>query len=136
MEWTFEKYIISNDKKQLDINVIKELLSTSYWAKDRTLEQIKTTIKSCECFGVYHSSTQIGFARVLTDYVCLFYVFDVIIHPDYRGKGLGKKLMQCIVNNSHFKNLRGMLATQDAHGLYEKYGFKKINDRLMFRNTL
>jgi GNAT superfamily N-acetyltransferase len=128
--------IISTDKELLDIKLIHAVLKDMYWARGRTLEEVKTTIDHCLCFGVYEESKQIGFARVLTDYAVFAYLMDVFILPEFRGRGYAKALMKEIFNNQQLRNLKWMLKTSDAHSLYEKFGFvvaqnpEKIMERL------
>ena len=83
---------ISIDKNKLQMKVIHEFLTTSYWAKGRTIEAMKIAIENCLCFGVYINNQQIGFARIVTDYVVFAYVMDVFILPAYRGKGYSKSI--------------------------------------------
>lgn len=69
----------------------------------------------------------VGFARVATDYAIFAYVMDVFIIERERGKGLGKMLVKSIMEHPELCKLRRiMLATQDAHTLYEQYGFRRI----------
>jgi predicted GNAT family N-acyltransferase len=127
----YNGYLISNDKKLLQTDKICELLSKSYWAKDRPKDKIEASIENSVCFGVYLNNKQVGFARVVTDYAVIYWLCDVIIDEHHRKKGLGKKLIEAIINNSELKNLAGILATMDAHGLYEQYGFVKDAERFM-----
>jgi len=123
------KYFISTDKSKLDIKVIQDYLSDSYWAKNRKLKTTKLTIKNSLCFGLYFINSQIGFARVVTDYATFAYLADVFILEEHRGKGLSKWLMEVILNYGEVQNLRRwFLATRDAHGLYEKFGFTNLRE--------
>ncbi len=119
---------ISTDKKRLDIPLTHEFLSKeSYWGKGRDIETIKRSIENSFCFGVYNDDTQIGFARVVTDYAVFAWILDVFIIEDYKGKGYGKKLMSAIMTQDKLQNLqRWGLGTDDAHGLYEQFGFKPL----------
>ena len=122
------KYKISTDKDKLDLMAIHDFLTNrSYWAIGRSFETVKRSIENSICFGVYDSSDKlVGFARVLTDYAVFAYIMDVFILEDYRRQGLGKQLMSEIMQHSDLHGLqRFMLATNDAHELYEKYGFKR-----------
>jgi len=126
--------IISDDKTKLDIELIHKFLSTSYWAKGRTIEEVKKSIEHSICFGVYKDSKQIGFARIVTDYTVFAYLMDVFILEEDRGKGLSKLLLKKIFEDDRLKNIKKwMLATKDAHSLYVQFGFEKIKnpDRLM-----
>jgi len=111
----------------MNIEEIEKLLAQTYWAKDRTVDVIKKSMENSICFGVFlnEGAKQVGFARVITDYATTYYICDVIIDSEYRGNGLGKKLLASIENDLEFCNLRGMLVTKDAHSLYSKFGFAK-----------
>jgi GNAT superfamily N-acetyltransferase len=88
------------------------------------METIKKSIENSLCFGMYADSTQIGFARCVTDFATIYWLCDVIVDDRYRGQGLGNALIRFITERDTLKPLTGILATRDAHGLYEKYGFK------------
>lgn len=126
-------YTISCDKSRLDIDRICKLLSGSYWAQDRSRERIERSIENSLCWGVYCGGEQVGFARAVTDHATMYWLCDVIIDGKHRGRGLGKALVEHIVNSSELSGLRGILGTKDAHGLYEKYGFVRNPDRAMAR---
>jgi GNAT superfamily N-acetyltransferase len=122
-------YTISTNKKKLDIESIYEFLTNhSYWAKGRSRSTVERSVKNSLCFGVYDPSWKmVGFARVLTDYAVFAYIMDVFILEKYRGQGLGKLLMDYIIKHEDLQGLqRIMLATKDAHSLYQKYGFRII----------
>lgn len=123
-------FLISTDKRLLDISVVHHFLDQlSYWAKGISMHTVQTSIQNSVCFGVYHHQKQVGFARVITDEVTFAYLCDVFILPDYRKSGLSKWLIQTIRNHPNLKNLRRfMLATADAHGLYEQFGFSQLKN--------
>jgi GNAT superfamily N-acetyltransferase len=115
---------ISSDKSKLDMEVIHGYLTKSYWAKGITKEKVQILVNNSLCFGLYDESKQIGFGRVLTDYAILAYLADVFVLDEYRSRGLGKMLVEHILSYPELKAVKGwMLATRDAHSLYEKYGF-------------
>lgn len=122
------EFLYSTDKTKLDVRYIHHFLSQeSYWAKNIPIEIVKQSIDGSLCFGVYHQNKQIGFARVITDYATFGYLADVFIDKDFRGKGLSKDLMSFIMEQDAIKKLRRfMLATLDAHSLYEQFGFQKL----------
>ena len=127
-EKKIDNYIISTDRKKLDITYIHHFLGKeSYWAKNIPIEIVKQSIEGSLCFGVYYNGKQVGFARVITDYATFGYLADVFIDKDFRGKGLSKELMKFIMEQDVIKKLRRfMLATLDAHSLYEQFGFQKL----------
>jgi len=126
-------FYISKEKSCIQAERMLTLLRQTYWARERTLEEMLLAIANSECFGAYLTGTneQIGMVRVVTDYVCAYYICDVIVDPVFRGMGVGKKMMEQVVNDPAFGHLRGLLVTSDAHGLYEKYGFTPANSRHM-----
>lgn len=128
MELTRNDYEISDEKGRLDLDLIQLFLTEhSYWARTRTLEQTRTAIENSICFGVYKGGSQVGFARVVSDQATFAYLGDVFILEEHRGKGLGKWLMDAVVSHPELQGLRRwVLATRDAHSLYEKYGFREF----------
>ena len=134
MDWIEGEYLISNDKSKLSIDRVHELLLQSYWAHKRPKDKIEASIRNSICYGVYHHGKQVGFGRVVTDYATMYWVCDIFIDKEHRGKGLGKKLVKCIIETEQLKGLFGILSTKDAHGLYEKFGFKKEPDKFMSRD--
>ncbi|MCR5196925.1 MAG: GNAT family N-acetyltransferase [Pseudobutyrivibrio sp.] len=125
-------YRITDDKSKIKSADVQRLLSTTYWADKRPLEQIEKSMANSACFGILDDSDGlIGFARVISDFATTYYLCDVIIDSDYRKHGLGKELVSYIVSLPEYQNIRGILMTKDAHGLYEKYGFEKIEGRAM-----
>lgn len=127
-KWQKGEFIITTNPEDLQIDAILDyLVNQSYWANKRTNEQMEIIINNSLCFGVYKNEKQIGFARVVTDYATFAYLGDVYILPDLQGNGLGKWLMEVISDHPHLQGFRRwVLATRDAHGLYEKYGFSEF----------
>jgi GNAT superfamily N-acetyltransferase len=127
-DWQRDEFTISTDSKRLQIDVIHKYLSEeSYWAQERTREQTETAIKNSLPFGVYKGENQIGFARVVTDYATFAYLGDVFILEAFRGQSLSKWLMETIINHPDLQGFRRwILATKDAHALYEKFGFAEL----------
>jgi GNAT superfamily N-acetyltransferase len=123
-EWHRGEYYISTDKNRLDLAVIHNFLTTSYWAAGIPIETVKKSLEHSLNFGVYEEGKQVGFARVITDYATFAYIGDVFILEDHRGQGLSKWLMQVIADHAELQGLRRwVLLTRDAHGLYRKTGF-------------
>ncbi|MES2747727.1 MAG: GNAT family N-acetyltransferase [Bacteroidota bacterium] len=119
--------VVSTDKTKLDILFIQNFLKDIYWAAGRTIEEVQTTIDASVCFGIYLDGKQIGFARVITDYVVFAYVMDVFVDEKYRGKGYSAILIQAMMEEPELQQVKiWRLATSDAHFLYEKFGFTSL----------
>lgn len=130
-------YYISKDKSKLQLDMVKDLLKQTYWAAERPEETIIKSIQNSICYGIFENNgTQVGFARIITDYATTYYLCDVIIDKKHRGKGLGKALIEFITNDVDLKNLRGLLLTKDAHGLYKQYGFERDTEKFMQKPIL
>lgn len=121
-------YVIKLGHENVDLKAVHAFISESYWAKGIPVNTLQKAIENSYCFGVFdNQDRQVGFARVVTDFARFAYLADVYILESERGKGLSKWLMQTIVDDPKLQNLRRfMLATEDAHGLYEKFGFKAL----------
>jgi len=119
--------IVSTDKSKLDIAFLQNFLKDIYWAAGRTIEEVQTTIDASVCFGVYLDNQQIGFARVITDYVVFAYIMDVFIDEKYRGNGYSSVLIDTMMKEPQLQQVKiWRLATSDAHFLYEKFGFTAL----------
>ena len=124
-----DQFIISTDPARLDIEAISDFLTRAYWANTRPRERTERAMQNSLVFGVYDGGKQIGVARVVTDYSIFAYLCDVFIHEDYRAHGLGKWLIQTILEHPDLKDMRRwVLVTNDAHELYQPFGFTTIED--------
>jgi N-acetylglutamate synthase-like GNAT family acetyltransferase len=122
-------FTISTDPARLDIDAICDFLKRAYWANTRPRERTERAIRNSLVFGLYDGDKQIGVARVVSDFSIFAYLCDVFIHEDYRAHGLGKWLMQTILEHPDLREMRRwVLVTNDAHGLYRQFGFTPIED--------
>jgi N-acetylglutamate synthase-like GNAT family acetyltransferase len=120
-------YEITCDKTRFDIEAIHRFLTQSYWSPGVPRTIVERSIANSLCFGVLLEGQQIAFARVVTDRATFAYLADVFVLPEHRGKGLSLRLMEQIVQHPDLQGLRRvLLATRDAHSLYEKFGFKPL----------
>ena len=118
---------VSTDKSKLDIPFLQDFLKDAYWAAGRTLEDVQTTVDASFCFGIYLEEKQIGFCRVITDYVVFAYVMDVFIDEKHRGKGYSSILINAMMTEPQLHQVKiWRLATSDAHFLYQKFGFTSL----------
>lgn len=135
MEWTRGHYVVSDDLKRIDTGKVCEWLADSYWAENRPRHVIEESMKHSIVFGMYSDGNMVGFARVTTDRAVFGWISDVVIDPLHRGKGLGSWLMECVLAHPVIgKLLRIGLATRDAHGLYEKFGFERRETMILRRD--
>lgn len=131
-------YEISTDKRRLDIDTVFHFLSDeSYWAIGIPRDVVARSIENSLCFGVYQGTTQVGFARIVTDKATFALLADVFIVEAHRGKGLSKWLMREVMAHPDLQGLRRLLLlTSDAHSLYAQFGFSAIDNAWRFMEVL
>jgi GNAT superfamily N-acetyltransferase len=123
-------FLISTDPALLDLPVIHEFLANrSYWAPGIPLEVLRRAVDGSLCFGLFEQRRQVGLARVVTDRATFAWLCDVFVLEEYRGRGLSKWLIECLIGHPALQGLRRfVLGTRDAHSLYTRYGFKPLAD--------
>ncbi|MBP2644977.1 MAG: GCN5-related N-acetyltransferase [Firmicutes bacterium] len=130
MVWEKEDFFISTDKVMLDVALIHYFISTqTNWGEGRSREMMQTAMdNSAYCFGVYRKSIdgyqQIGFARVVSDLATFGYIADVFILDEFRGKGLGRWLIQTIVEHPALKKLKRLTLFTRIPEFYRQAEFK------------
>jgi GNAT superfamily N-acetyltransferase len=124
-----------DDPTRVDIDEVHRFLSQeSYWAAGRPRQVVEQLVRTAtRVVGLYDGDRLIGFARTVSDEVTFAWLGDVFVLPGYRGRGLGVALVREMIEGSGLADLRWMLGTADAHGLYAKFGFGAPSDRLMER---
>ncbi|RIV30709.1 N-acetyltransferase [Flagellimonas lutimaris] len=128
------EFQISTDKDRLDIQKVHEEVAATYWGKGRSMEETMMTIEKSICFGMYNEKEeQMAYARMITDGLIFTYIMDVIVFDPYKGKGLGKRLVEHILNRQDVKMVNTVaLKTMDAHSFYENLGFKRVGGSEMW----
>jgi GNAT superfamily N-acetyltransferase len=128
-----DDFFVSTDRKLLDYHFITTMLLGSYWGGWLTHEIIAESVRNSLCFGLYQHGEpplsierQIGFARVISDQATFSYIADVIVHPDFRGRGLGKFLISSILKRPELKQGVTLLRTRTEKDFYKKFGFEDV----------
>lgn len=133
MEWKQGGFTISDRRDEMDVASIHNFLCKTYWAEGIPKPVVEKAMKNSLCFGLFHDSKQVGFGRVVTDRATFAYLADVFVVPAYQGRGLGKWLISCVLAHPELQGLRRwLLATLDAHGLYEQNGFVALRNPDLF----
>jgi len=131
-EWRRGEFVISTDPARLDLDAIHAYISgESYWGRGRPRDVVVRGIANSMVFGLYHEPTgkQAGFVRVITDRATFAWVCDVFVLEPYRGQGLSKWLLEAMLAHPDLQGLRQwILATRDAHTLYEQFGFVRFDE--------
>ena len=126
-EWTRGGFTISTDPGRIDLDVVHGFLVTCYWAEGIPRALVERSIEHSLCFGLYHGDRQIGFARVISDRATFGYLGDVFVLDAYRGRGLGRWLMEVVHAHPDLQGFRRwVLLTRDAHALYRQAGYAPL----------
>jgi GNAT superfamily N-acetyltransferase len=137
MEWRRDSYTIDTDRARPDMDTIVGWLRETYWARHRPPTEIRRSWENAALiFVLYDGEHPIGCARVVSDLVSVAYVADVLILPDYRGRGLGRWMIETIISHSELATVKWLLHTRDAHALYQQVGFGEPGPRLMERGPV
>lgn len=126
-EWKHNNRVVSTNQQRMDVKAIHAFLTRAYWCEGIPFEVVERAVRHSLCFGLFDGDAQVGLARVVTDYATFAYLCDVYVLESHRGKGLGRWLVQCVMEHPQLQGLRRFnLSTQDAHRLYAKFGFKPL----------
>jgi len=121
------EYLLSTDRERVQVDAVHAYLTRSYWSAGIPVEVVERGVRNSLCFGIYHDGAQVGFARIISDLATFAYLADVYVLEEHRGQGLSVWLMDFIIRHPDLQGLRRwMLATQDAHGLYRKFGWTDL----------
>ncbi|MET0984502.1 MAG: GNAT family N-acetyltransferase [Steroidobacteraceae bacterium] len=122
----------------MDVELVHEFLSSSYWAKGRPRAVVERSIENSLCFGAFRGTQQVGFGRAITDQAVFAYIADVFVVPEFRGAGIGKALVRAMLEHPHLHELQViLLRTRDAGPLYAQFGFQSLRrpEEMMARYT-
>ena len=127
MGFDTDGFFVTSDIGEMDTHAIYREIHQSYWANGIPEAVFRKSLDHSLCFGLMQGSTQIGFARMVTDRATFAYLGDVYVDKACRGRGLAKFLLTKVFEHPDLQGLRRtMLATADAHGLYRHYGFTDL----------
>jgi ribosomal protein S18 acetylase RimI-like enzyme len=118
--------IFTSDRSRIDLDAAYDLLASTHWAGTLSPDVLRRAVANSLCFAVLHGERLVGFARVITDLATYAYLTDVVVHPDYRGQGLGEWFMESVLRSPGLRGLRRIaLLTRDAESLYRRLGFER-----------
>lgn len=122
----------STDPDRIDRARVHELLAThAYWAQGRTLEEQERIVAASRNYGVYAvpGDQQVAYARVVTDGATFAWLADVIVDPLFRGRGLGRGLIDALLADLEPSGLKRIVlkASDDAKTLYRRAGWAALD---------
>ena len=118
----------SVEKHRIDLLQLQSLFNVSaFWAKDRSIQSLEIAIANSEpVISVWNNLQMIGFARATSDGIYRATIWDVVIHPDYQGAGLGRKLVQTVLAHPHINKVEKVyLMTTHEQEFYSRIGFQE-----------
>jgi N-acetylglutamate synthase-like GNAT family acetyltransferase len=126
-EWRRDAYVVTTDRSRLDVDSALALLHTTRWAATMSRDTFASAIEESLTFAILERETTVGLARVVTDRSTYGYLTDVIIAEGQRGRGLGRWLIECVLDHRDLQTLRRLtLLTAEAPWLYDKFGFSPL----------
>jgi GNAT superfamily N-acetyltransferase len=134
MEWTRDRFVISDDTARIDRDLVHRYLrDDSYWSHKVPRDVVDRSIDNSLNFGLYDGADQVGFARLVTDRSTFAFLADVFVLPSHRGHGLGVWLCATVLEHPDLTGVRRiLLGTDDAHGLYARLGFTPLTQTERF----
>ena len=126
MERVQGDFVLTDDLSRVDVETLHAWLQTSYLADGRPLDVVKRSGQNSICFSAHREGDPLAFARAVTDESTFAWIADVFVREDVRGQGVGKWLMSVVMEHPAVAGLQVMLRTRDAHGLYERFGFERV----------
>jgi GNAT superfamily N-acetyltransferase len=118
---------VTTDAARIDLEQVHAWLSVSYWAEGRSFETVVKSAQNSMNFGAFVGGRLVGYARVVTDRATFAWLCDVVVEEGARGQGVGKALVKAVAEHPDIDGIkRIILATRDAHGLYEQFGFELL----------
>jgi ribosomal protein S18 acetylase RimI-like enzyme len=133
VEWINGEYTLTDDPARLDVGMLCLLLWDTYWAANRSREFIEQSTRHSLNFSLFYENRQVGFGRVISDYTTVSYLCDVVVAPEHRGRGIGKWMLENILNHPRLATTRIDLFTRDAQEFYQKFGFHRHRFESMVR---
>jgi len=117
--------VVVREGHEVDIQQLQALYHHAPWAAGRTLDGIKLMLENTDyVFSAWDDRRLVGFARVLTDRIYRATLWDVVVHPDYQGRGVGESIMKTILSHPVLSRVQKFwLNTRDKQAFYERFGF-------------
>ncbi len=135
MKWEKNEFWITDDPQVIDLDFITTSLNTTYWAQNRSKSMMKKACSNSVILSLFKETAQIGLIRIVGDKATFAWICDVFIAPQHRRRGLGKWLMQCALEHQICDVKLRLLATRDAHGLYQKFGFTPKECMILYQHS-
>ncbi len=129
-------YELDDDGARIDVAAVHRYISDeSYWAAGRELAVMEDLVREAtRVVGLYRDGRQVGFCRAVRCSPGLFYLADVYVLEECRGRGLGVELVREMVELGPYADAKWLLHTSDAHELYRKLGFGVPGAKVMERS--
>ncbi|MBN1332396.1 MAG: GNAT family N-acetyltransferase [Synergistales bacterium] len=129
----FRQYRFYDSKKAVTPYQLQGLYRFTSWGKGRSLEQIARMLDQTSlCFSVYHEGVLVAFCRMLTDFVFRASLWDIMVHPDHQGKGLGSALMEYALEHPTVKDIPLIITyTSELGGFLSQHGFTHEDGTMM-----
>jgi N-acetylglutamate synthase-like GNAT family acetyltransferase len=117
-----------DQRSQVDLEQLQSLFQlAAFWAQNRRKEDLEVAIANSDpVISVWQERQMVGFARATSDGIYRATIWDVVVHPDYQGAGLGRKLVQTVLSHPKICRVeRVYLMTTHQQEFYQRIGFEQ-----------
>ena len=123
----------TDDRARVDVSQLLELYETTWWAHGRSASEVRQALQhSHPVVTAWDGTRLVGFTRVISDRTFRATIWDVIVRPTHQGRGIGKALMDFVLNHPDLKSVsQFLLLTRDQHVFYERLGFRTEREMAM-----
>ncbi len=124
---------LTDDRARIDLPQLVSLYEATWWAQGRALEDVQRAIDhSHPVITAWDGPELVGFTRVISDLTYRATIWDVIVRPSHRGRGIGSALVQCVLDHPDLRTVtQFLLLTRDKHSFYERLGFRTEREMAM-----
>lgn len=125
MEFHRETFWITDDSKLLPTIEVIGLYHQSHWASDYSREKIERLLETSFWLGLFNQKKLVGLARVVTDKTTHSWICDFIVDKEFRNRGWGSWLLECLLKHPYIESTSMGLGTPNADSFFEKFGFER-----------
>jgi N-acetylglutamate synthase-like GNAT family acetyltransferase len=124
--------IISSNLTEVDWQLVADIYKSVHWGQRGGRERIIESFANVKfkCFA-YHNGKLVGFGKMMSDGVMYGAIYDVVVHSDYHGLGIGKRIMSWLVNEGSGLHWITLFASPGKESFYSKLGFKVMKTAMM-----
>lgn len=130
-----KKYLYYDSHRAVTPEELQDLYSFTLWGRCRSCEQIERMLAGTTmCFSVKYDGRLVAFCRLMTDFVFRGSLWDILVHPDHQGRGLGTELLSYALNHPSVKSVPIIITyTSELTEFMGRIGFEQRDGLLILQ---